>query len=235
MARLPWVKQPDDTVWTERGSRCRIAHMSSLRELNLIRFFEFYLALAFVASTAMRLRQYEAVVRLVRALPDRWPRLLKLVKEHHTIFLTWATLLPGALALGLCVLHSLACRLVWPHAELTVGDLAELHVAVPVIATLGIAMFVVDLYATFKVGRVDRTLLERYFDQAEYWLRSWVAPVVHVFTLGYINPRQMVTVEVRKALIDASRLLNTTLWWVSGQVALRIAFGLSLWLAYAFS
>jgi hypothetical protein len=209
--------------------------MARLWDLNLIRFFEFYLAVAFLASTAMRFRQYETVVRLVRAVPERWPRLLKLVKEHHGIFLTWATVLPAALALGLCVLNSLACRLVWPHAELTISGLFELRPAVPIVSLLGLAMLVVDLYATFKVGAVDRILLERYFDQAEYWLRSWVAPVVQVFTLGYINPRRLVTAEVRKALAEASRLLNATLWWVSGQVGLRIAFGLSLWLAYAFS
>jgi hypothetical protein len=209
--------------------------MSWLGDLNLIRFFEFYLALTFVASTAMRLRQYETVVRLVRAVPERWPRLLKLVKEHHGVFLTWATVQPGLLALGLYLLHTLACRLVWPHAALTVGQLCELRWFRPFVASLGTAMLAVDLYATFKVGQVDRRLLERYFDQAEYWLRSWVAPVVHVFTLGYVNPRRMVAVEVRKALVEASRLLNTTLWWVSGQVGLRIAFGLSLWLAYAFS
>jgi hypothetical protein len=209
--------------------------MVALWDLNLIRFFDFYLALAFVASTAMRLRQYEAVVHLVRAVPQRWPNLLRLVREHHGIFLTWATLLPAALALGLYLLHTLACRLIWPHATLTVYALFELRPAVPVVLLLGIAMLAVDVYATFRVGQVDRLLLERSFDQAEYWLRSWVAPVVHVFTLGYINPRRMVAVEVRKALLDASRLLNSTLWWVSGQVGLRIAFGLSVWLSYAFS
>jgi hypothetical protein len=209
--------------------------MTRLWDLNLIHFFEFYLAVAFLASTVMRLRQYEAVVGLVRAMPERWPRLMKLVKEHHGIFLTWATALPAILALGLCLLHTLACRLVWPHAALTVSGLFQLRLAVPIVTLLGIAMLVVDLYATFTVGEVDRSLLERYFDQAEYWLRSWVAPVVQVFTLGYVNPRRLVTTEVRKALAEASRLLNVTLWWVSGQVGLRIAFGLSLWLTYAFS
>jgi hypothetical protein len=91
----------------------------------------------------------------------------------------------------------------------------------------------VDLYSTFRVGEIDRSLLERYFDQAEYWLRSWVAPVVRIFTLGYINPRKMVAAEVRKALEEASKVLNTTLWWVSLQVALRVAFGLTLWLTWA--
>ena len=72
-----------------------------------------------------------------------------------------------------------------------------------------------------------------YFDQAEYWLASKTAHVVRVFTLGYVNPRKMVVEEVRKALIDASNLLNTTLWWVSIQMSLRFGFGLSLWLAWA--
>ncbi len=43
----------------------------------------------------------------------------------------------------------------------------------------------------------------------------------------------MVAEEVRKALIDASNLLNTTLWWVSVQMSLRFSFGLSLWLTWA--
>jgi hypothetical protein len=99
----------------------------------------------------------------------------------------------------------------------------------------GLAMLGVDGYATFRVGQLDRALLEKYFDLAEFWLRSWVAPVVRVFTLGYINPRKMVTVEVRKALGEASRLLNSTLWWVSLQVSLRIAFGLALWITWGWS
>src|SRR5260370_2326122 len=114
--------------------------MARLWDLNLIRFFDFYLAAACLVSTAMRLRQYEAVVRLVRATPERWPRLLKLVKEHHAIFLTWATMLPAVMALGLCLLHTLASRLLWPHAELTVSGLFELPLAVSLVTLLAIAM-----------------------------------------------------------------------------------------------
>jgi len=58
------------------------------------------------------------------------------------------------------------------------------------------------------------------------------APVVRAFTLGYVNPRQMVAVEVRNALTDASGLLHSTLWWMAWQAGLRIACGASLWLAY---
>jgi hypothetical protein len=207
--------------------------MARLADLNLIHFFDFYLAFAFLVSTCMRLRQYEAFVRLVRAVPDRWPRLLLLVKQHHGIFLTWSTVLPGLLALALSLLHMLACREIWPHAQLTGSELSTLPLALPFVLVAGAVMLGVDLYATFRVGQLDRVQLEEYFDQAEYWLRSWVAPVVHVFTLGYVSPRRMVRVEVQKALMQASQLLNTTLWWVTAQVSLRITFGLSLWLSYA--
>jgi hypothetical protein len=94
-------------------------------------------------------------------------------------------------------------------------------------------MLGVDFYCTVVVGEVDQALLQKYFDEAEYWLRSWTAPVVRILSLGTINPRQMVAVEVRKALLEASRMLNANLWWMATQIGLRFAFGLSLWLSYA--
>jgi len=45
----------------------------------------------------------------------------------------------------------------------------------------------------------------------------------------------MVSVEVQKALIEASKLINTTFWWVSAQTGLRVAFGLALWVIYAWN
>src|SRR5438270_553196 len=102
--------------------------MSDFSDLDLIRLFAFYLWLVFFVSTFVCIRQYEAIVRLVQALPERWPSL---------------------------------------------------------------------------------------------------------FTLGYVNPRKIVHAEVRKALVETSKLLNTTLWWVSLQVSLRVAFGLTLWLTWA--
>jgi hypothetical protein len=212
-----------------------LAFMDRFWNLNLIHFFDFYLASMFLVSTAMRVRQYEAVIGLVRALPERWPRLLKLVRQHHAVFLTWTTMLPAILAAALSLVHMLACRLIWPHAALTIEGLSGFWVAWPLVMIFGAAMLAVDLYGIFRVGKIDRPLLERYFDQAEYWLRSWVAPALRLFTLGYVNPRRMVTAEVRKALVETSQLLNATLWWVSMQVSLRISFGLLLWLTYAWS
>src|SRR5438128_11987276 len=125
--------------------------MTGLADLNLIRFFDFYLALAFLVSTALRIHQYEAIIRLVRGVPGRWPRLFSLVRQHHTILLTWTTALPALLALGLSLIHMLACRLVWPHANLTLSQLTQFGLAVPFVLLCGAAMLGVDLYATFRV------------------------------------------------------------------------------------
>jgi hypothetical protein len=207
--------------------------MSELAHLDLIRFLDFYLMFLFVAGTVRRVGQYLSIGRLVVAGPGRWPLLLALVKQHRMLFLTWSTVLPALLALLLSVIQLIASREIWPQARLSAAELTRHWWALAVVVPLGLAMFAVDLYGIVIVAQVDQALMEKYFDQAEYWLRSRTATVVRVFTLGYINPRRLVAVEVQKALIEASRLLNTTLWWVSVQVGLRIAFGLSLWVTWA--
>jgi hypothetical protein len=207
--------------------------LNRLWNLDLIHLFDFYLGLAFLLSTYRRVGQYRALGSLAWAVPGRWPRLLALIKQHRTIFLTWSIVLPSVIALVLWAGQLLASRLVWHHAALRIGDLAGEWLAWPFLAVLGAAMVAVDAYGIVVVGQVDRALMEKYFDQAEYWLKAWHAPVVHFFTLGWINPRKMVAVEVQKALIEAGRLINTTMWWVSAQIGLRVAFGLTLWAAYA--
>jgi hypothetical protein len=208
--------------------------MTWLLELRLIRLFGFYLAVMFVLSTWVRLRQYAVVVRLVRSMPNRWPRLLALVKQHVSLFLTWETVLPLVLLLVIFAANLLASQWLWPQAdEFTLAQLASLSPVWPVVLVCSLAMMAFDIWGITWVTPLDSAQLEKYFDQAEYWLRSWTAPVVRFFTLGRINPRQMVAAEVRSALVNASRMLNSTLWWVVVQAALRIACGLSLWLSYA--
>lgn len=208
--------------------------MSWLLDLRLIRFFSFYLAVMFLLSTWMRLRQYATIGRLVRSMPNRWPLLLALVKQHVHIFLTWGTVLPLMLLLIIFIVNFLASNWLWPLAdEFTLALLAPLYPLWPMVLVCGAAMLAFDIWGLVSVSSIDQTEMEKYFDQAEYWLRSWTAPVVRFFTLGRINPRQMVAVEVRSSLVSSSRMLNSTLWWVVTQAGLRIAFGLSLWLSYA--
>jgi hypothetical protein len=208
--------------------------MSWLHDLRLIRLFSFYLAAFFILSTYLRLRQYRTFLALVRAMPNRWPRLLQLIRQHKGAFITWGTVLPLVLMLGLIVTNWTASTLLWPEAaDFTFGQLLALWPAVPVVLTCGACMVAFDIYGALRVGAVNREQMEKYFDQAEYWLKSWAAPVVRIFTFGYVNPRKMVAVEVRTALVSASKLINYNLWWMSIQTGLRMAYGLSLWGAWA--
>jgi hypothetical protein len=209
--------------------------MSGFWDLNLIKFFNFYLGVTFLASVAMRANQYREVIGLVREVPGRWPKLFQLVRQHVHVFVTWSTVTPMLVAFGLFLVNLIASTKIWPQVDLTPSSLLKHWVALPLVFLFGVGMVAFDIYATFWVGQFDRKMMQQYFDQAEFWLGSWTAPVVHVFTLGRVNPRKMVTVEVQKALVEASQLINTTLWWLIVQVALRIAFGLALWLTYAWS
>ena len=206
--------------------------MAWLQQLDLIRFFDFYLAVIFLLSSFRRVGQYRAVAGLALAAPSRWPKLFQLIKEHRTILLTWQFALPSVLAFVLMILQLLASHF-WHQAPLTVKTVVDDPWAWPLLAISGLAMLAVDSYCTFVAGEIDRPGTEKYFDEAEYWLRSWKAPVVRFFTLGRINPRKMVAAEVQKALLEASALINSSMWWVTAQVGLRIAFGLALWLTYA--
>jgi len=207
--------------------------MTGFWNLNLIPLFGFYLALMFLVSLYRRFAQYRAIGGLVVAGPGRWPRLLKLIREHHAVFFTWSMCLPAVLAFLLTVVHWALYRLVIPTAQLTSGELAREPLVWPVLLLLAIVMAGVDLYGVVDVAHVDEREMSKYFDEAEYWLRSWTAPVVSFFTLGMVNPRRLVSVEVQKALVEASKLVNESLWWLAMQVGLRVAVGLTLWLAFA--
>jgi len=208
--------------------------MGWLLDLRLIKFFSFYLALIFLLSSGLRLKQYGTILSFIFRLKSRWPNLTKLVLSHRNIFLTWGTVRPLVIVLLLFLANTFAGTLIWPDAnEFRARDLIGLWPAIPFVAAAGLGMIAFDLLGTLQVGHFDREETEKYFDQAEFWLRSWKAPAVRILSFGYVNPRQMVAHEVRAALEDATQWLNSTLWWVSTQAALRIAFGLSLWGSYA--
>jgi hypothetical protein len=209
--------------------------MSILDELRPIRFFSLYLAFIFLLSTALRWRQYHAVLSLVARMRSRWPNLTQLVLTHRHIFLTWNTFLPLILTLVVLLANFLAGRLIWPQADqFSVADLRVIWPMLWPVCVFGAGMLIVDLWGTLRVGKIDLKETEEYFDLAEKWLSGWRAPIVRYLSLGYVNPRQMVNEQVREALSQGSQLLHTNLWWMIAQTTWRIAFGLSLWASYAF-
>ena len=67
-------------------------------------------------------------------------------------------------ALLLTFINMLACRLIWPNADLSLSDLGHVWIAAICVGIAAMAMLGVDYYATFTVGNLDRTMLEGYFD-----------------------------------------------------------------------
>jgi hypothetical protein len=80
--------------------------------LNLIDAFSYYLVLAFVTGTVLRVRNYRTMVGMVYNSADRWPKLRALVKTHRAIFLRWPTVLPLAVTLLLTLANAFAARFV---------------------------------------------------------------------------------------------------------------------------
>jgi hypothetical protein len=208
--------------------------MHWLYAIRPISFFSLYLAAAFVLSTWLRLSQYRAIVSLISRLHTRWPNLTRVVLAHRGILVTWSNVRPLAIMLSLLLVNTLAIQLIWPQAKnFSVKDLIAIWPALPIVITTTIAMILFDMFGAFKVTHIDTPETEKFLDQAESWLSGWKAPAIRIFTLGYINPRKMVAKEVRTALEGASAALNSNLWWLTTQTALRIACGMSLWASWA--
>lgn len=200
--------------------------------LNLIRIFDFYLALMFLISFLRRWDVYLNALRLLIGVRGRWPKLMQRLGEHKSLILNWAFFRPAILALILMVVQLIASRLLWPQAVITLPQLRQEWWLGPIILVPLVPMLAVDLYFIIRVGKFDHDETVKYFDQAEGWL-GWKGPVVRVLTLGYVNPERMVDSEVRKSLAEARTTLTSSLWWVSLQMSLRLAFGLTLWTLWA--
>lgn len=203
--------------------------MDSWADLNLIRVFGIYLWVVFAVSLVRRFALYKGIAEMVFAVPQRWPRLFQILKEKRIVFLSWATFRPAVLALIVTVAYMICARWVWPAATVTPTDLVSHWWMLPVVLLWGVPMLAVDFYTLIRVSGWNRDEITKHLDEAEYWLKSWKAPVVRFFTLGFVDPRKMVREEVHKAMMLGRDLLNRTLWWVVLQAGLRVGFGLTLW------
>jgi hypothetical protein len=200
---------------------------------NLIRLFDFYLALMFVISLVRRWAVYVNALRILVAVRGRWPKLIQRLHEHKSVLLNWSFVRPAAIALFLMIVQLIASRLLWPQAVLTGDELLKAPWLIAIILVPLVPMLLVDLYFIFRVGKFDHGETVKYFDQAERWL-GWKGPLVRALTLGIVNPRKMVDEEVKKSLTEMQSTLTASLWWVVLQTMLRLAFGLTLWTVWAF-
>ena len=202
--------------------------------LNLIRLFDFYLALMFVISLVRRWGVYVNALRILVAVRGRWPKLIQRLSEHKSVILNWSFFRPAVIALFLMIVQLIASRLLWPQAVLTGEDLRKDWWLIGIILVPMIPMLLVDLYFIFRVGRFDHGETVKYFDQAESWL-GWKGPLVRALTLGHRESRARWSMtRSSKSLTEMQSTLTASLWWVILQTVLRLAFGLTLWTLWAF-
>ncbi|HVL11974.1 MAG TPA: hypothetical protein VM529_05410 [Gemmata sp.] len=200
--------------------------------LNLIRLFDFYVALLFLISLLRRWTVYWDAIRLVFRVRGRWPKLMSALAEHKSLLLNWAFFRPAILALVVMLIQFAFSRLIYPRAVLTGPQLREEWWLVPIILVPLVPMLAVDLYFIIRVGRFDHDETVKYLDQAETWL-GWRGPLVRVVTLGIVNPRKMVDEEVQKSLAQMHSTFASSMWWVIVQMSLRLAFAVTLWTIWA--
>jgi len=209
--------------------------MTELAAANLIRVFDFYLALMFLLGLSRRYPLYWNTLTLLISVRGRWPKLLERMKKNHNVLMTGEVIRPLIVAGGLMIVQFLCSRLIFPNAKLQVSEVFS-EILSTVLFLLGaLPMFTVDLYFLIAVGRFDRVEAEKYMDHAESWLGSWKGSAVRYATLGYVNPQRVVDREVQRSLIQLGKTVSWAAWWVSIQVVCRTACGLVIWLLWAFT
>lgn len=209
--------------------------MTDFAAANLIRLFDFYLALMFLLGLSRRYPLYWNTLCLLINVRGRWPKLMERMKQHHNVLLTGEVLRPLIVAVALMIVQFFCSRLLFPNAKLQVSEVFDDFVSAALILVGSMPMFAVDLYFLIYVGRFDRNEAEKYMDQAESWLGGWKGSAVRYATLGYVDPRKVVDREVRKSLVQLGKTVSWAAWWVSIQVVCRTVCGLTIWLLWAFT
>ena len=118
-----------------------------LNTFNLLDVFNCYLIIAFIASTAVNVGRYRAILGVLYGFPGRWPKLLELVNRHRTVFFGWPTLLAIGLAFILMLSNSLAIRLIWTQAKVTFDQLWGLWLPLAAVLLAGGFMLFLDIKA----------------------------------------------------------------------------------------
>ncbi len=207
--------------------------MTRFETINLIRLFDFYLAVMLLLSFARRYTVYWDTIRVLLAVRGRWPKLLDRMKQHHGVLVTAEVIRPLAVAIALTLVQMICSRLIWPTATLAGSEVLGYWWKCTILVVAIAPMVAVDVYFLIRVGRFNRSETEMYLDKAEHWLGSWKTPAIRAMTLGYVNPHRIVDQEVKKSLAYLGQTVSWTAWWVSVQVSCRVACGLTIWLLWA--
>jgi hypothetical protein len=204
-----------------------------MAQKNLLHLFEFYIALMFLLGLSRRYPIYWDTLRMLIAVKGRWPRLLSKMTQNYGLLVKTEVIRPLVIMVTLMTVQFLCSRLLFPDAEVTWQDVSDSYWRIGLLVLGVVPMIVIDVYFLIFIGGFDRTTAEKSLDQAEHWLGSWKATAVKMATMGYVNPRKIVDAELQKGLVQLRQTVSWTAWWISLQIACRMACGLTIWLLWA--
>lgn len=206
--------------------------MDHFFQLNLIHLFDFYLAAMLVIGLYRRRGIYWDAICLLASTIGRRKKLLDVVGDHKKELLRANVLRPVLVALALMMIQWICSRILFPQATITLAEIGTRWWRIAILILAFVPMFAIDLYFVISVGGFDHGETAKYLDQAENWL-GWRGPLVRIATLGIVNPKKIVHSEVRKSLRELGDTVSWSMWWMSLQVLLRVAFGLVIWIEWA--
>lgn len=214
--------------------RCWLCgHPVELSTINLMASYERYLLLTFVLSLLLRFRQYHTNVRFAWAFPQQWPNVLEIIKKHSAIFLTWTTILPVAVTLGILLTHTVCYRLIWSEAVVTPSELGQHLLVLAFLLPVSLWMLFLDLTTLFRASQLDFAEIEKNLSKGESALTSRALSALRLASLGFFNPRKLVENRIADSLHGVRLALLAQLRRWSFHTAVRITFGFLLWLGYA--
>ena len=187
---------------------------------DVLRFFGWYITVAFVTSLAVRWRLYTAFYRIATYFAKECPNVFLLLHRH------WPALIkngvtPLLVAYALILAVFMVCtRLVFPGTSLS---LTEIETS-PMLLTLTIAglgaMVAVDSWLIFTVGTVDAQFAQAELRYAEAWLGGRINKALDF--LGSWNPiRAYADYQTRMVVQEFNSLFRYNLKVMTFQVLIR--------------
>lgn len=187
---------------------------------DILRFFGWYITVAFVTSLIMRWRLYTAFYRIAAYFAKECPNVFLLLHRH------WPALVkngvtPLLAAYGaILALFVLCTRVVFPGSTLTLAEIEHTPLLlVATVAGLG-GMVAIDCWLIFSVSSIDEQFAQAELRFAEEWLGGRIVKALDF--LGKYNPiRAYADYQTRMVVQEFNALFRYSLKVMVFQVAVR--------------
>ena len=202
--------------------------------LDVLSLYQIYLIVVVIAAVWLRFASWRDLLVFAKKFPTRWPKMLKTILKERWALLTWSTLAPLIVAILAAATHTFFNQFWWSEAELPVGTLFQYPAFLLLLLPLAMAMLYFDFQALTKSSSVSTEELEKQLDRGELAMSKPVHWGVRLMTFGFVNTNEIVEHEVAESLEKQTVVIEQQMKGWLGRSAVRIAFGISCWFAWAY-